>query len=173
MGIILVDPTAATAPPGSLLPMEPAVPVEFKCDLAKYDKNVYDEQLKGQEAGLNALSVVDWESNRANYDANGRGSSVPQDEIRALYRRDLANQKKTTEEIEDIMERLAALHEPDLVAGGFNVISKLGSRYINSSIGSQWKTRVQIIHEAVNKLGADKPKYRIKVNLTSVPFTPT
>ena len=35
------------------------------------------------------------------------------------------------------------------MAGGFNVIGKLGSRYINSSIGSQWRTNVDVLEEAV------------------------
>ena len=172
MGIIVVDPGAPAAGPDPLQPM-PVVTVPFKCNLIKYDQSVYDAQLKGQETGLNALSVVDWEKNRADYDKNGRGSSVPQEEIREQYKKDLAKQGKSDQQIQDVMERLAALHEPDLVAGGFNVISKLGSRYINSSIGSQWKTNVDIIHAGVNKLGADKPKYRINVSLTSTAFTPS
>ena len=38
----------------------------------------------------------------------------------------------------EIMGSLAALHDPDMIAGGHDQIAKLGSRSVNSSIGSQW-----------------------------------
>ena len=61
-----------------------------------------------------------------------------------------------------------------LIAGGFNVISKLGSRYINSSIGSQWRTKVNVIQDAVNGITpkSDKATQRINVKLTSKAYTP-
>ncbi|HEY0320033.1 MAG TPA: polymorphic toxin type 15 domain-containing protein [Pyrinomonadaceae bacterium] len=172
MGILVVS-TPTTAPPPSTLEPMPLVPISFDCNTLKYVQSVYNQQLAGQEAGLNALSVPDWERNRMEYDKNGRGSAVPQEEIREAYRKDLRARGKTEAQVEAEMERLAALHEPDLVAGGFNVIGKLGSRYINSSIGSQWRTKVLLIKSAVDKLSnEDKLKRRINVKLTSVAFTP-
>jgi hypothetical protein len=163
--IVVIREDAQAPAPSTLEPM-PVVPIEFLCNTLKYVEAVFKQQLSGQEAGLNTISVVDWEKNRAEYDKSGRGSGVPQEEVRELYRKDLAARGKTPDEIEAEMERLAALHEPDLVAGGFNVIGKLGSRYINSSIGSQWRTRVTLIKDEVAKLKEDKPKKRINVKLT-------
>jgi len=180
MGIVAVKaPTGSTAA-SSLEPM-PLVPITFDCNLDKYVQSVFEEQLKGHETGLNAISVVDWEKNRLEYDKSGRGTAVPQEEVRELYRKQLRAQKKqpnqTAAELDSLveaeMERLAALHEPDLVAGGFNVISKLGSRYVNSSIGSQWRTKVLLIKAVVDKIPkGEKPQRRINVKLTSRPITP-
>lgn len=176
MGILVVGaPVAAGAapPPSTLQPM-PVVPITFNVNTLKYVQSVYDQQLAGQESGLNAISVVDWQKNRDAYVSSGRGTSIPQEEIRQLYRNDLKAKGKTDPEIEDELERLAALHEPDLVAGGFNVIGKLGSRYINSSIGSQWRTNVLLLKAGVDNIKPDseKAKYRINVKLTSKAFTP-
>ena len=46
------------------------------------------------------------------------------------------------------MRTLAALHNPDMVAGGTNVIADMGDRQVNSSIGSQWKERVSDVDKA-------------------------
>lgn len=171
LGITVVRDGAP--PPASTLEPMPAVSIEFDCNALKYVQTAYDQQLKGQESGLNAISVEDWMKNRAAYEAKGRGTAVPQQEVRDLYKKQLEDQGKTPEAIKAELELLAALHEPDLVAGGFNVIGKLGSRYINSSIGSQWRTRVTRITEGVGKLKEDeKPKKRINVNLTSKVVTP-
>lgn len=61
------------------------------------------------------------------------------------------------------MKDKAVLHEPDQVAGGNPIIkfdpanidwSLLGSLKINSSIGSQWSTRVQALDNEVAKVPA-------------------
>jgi len=41
------------------------------------------------------------------------------------------------------MDAIAALHEPDQIAGGEPVCEELGDRRINSSIGSQWEVSGQ------------------------------
>jgi Novel toxin 15 len=152
------------------------VPISFKCNMKKYVLATFQEQLDGHETGLNAISVPDWIQNRKDYLKSGRGSNVPQEEVRELYRKQLKNDNPTwsNTQIEKELALLAALHEPDLVAGGFNVIGKLGSRYINSSIGSQWRTNVDVLEEAVENIRPkeDKKKRRINVKLTAVKFTP-
>jgi hypothetical protein len=59
---------------------------------------------------------------------------------------------KIAEQVSGIMEGLAALHGPDLIAGGKDVISRLGDFGINSSLGSQWKTRVGELDEIADQL---------------------
>jgi hypothetical protein len=176
MGIAVVSAAVAagTPPPPSTLQPMPVVPITFNVNTLKYVQSVYDQQLAGQESGLNAISVVDWQKNRDTYVSSGRGTSIPQEEVREIYRKDLKAKGMKDPEIEAELERLAALHEPDLVAGGFNVIGKLGSRYINSSIGSQWRTNVVLLKAGVDSIKPDpeKAKYRINVKLTSKAFTP-
>ncbi len=46
----------------------------------------------------------------------------------------------------------AALHDPDQIAGGNpQNVTGMGNKRINSSIGSQWKTRVDGVEEQVRK----------------------
>ena len=52
------------------------------------------------------------------------------------------------------MDSLAALHEPDMVAGGWHEPkpSALGNKGVNSAIGGSWsqKGRVKLLEEAAN-----------------------
>lgn len=53
--------------------------------------------------------------------------------------------------VDDWLATQAALHDPDQIAGGHpNGLTDLGSRRINSSIGSQWRTRVAQLDEGVH-----------------------
>jgi hypothetical protein len=171
-----ISTVAAATPATAASTLEPMaeVTIEFKCNILKYDKAVYDEQLQGHAAGLNALPVTEWQANRQRYLDEGRGTGAAQDAARELLKADLKKQGKKPAEIEAQMELLAALHEPDLVAGGRDWITKLGSRYINSSIGSQWRTNVDLITKAVDNIkpASDKKKKRINVKLKTKPFTP-
>jgi Novel toxin 15 len=159
------DPVAA------IKPMTPAVPVTFTCNTKKYDPGEYDAQLKGQEAGLNAIPVDEWAKNRQNYKDKGRPveSGAAQEAARELVRQELRDMGKSDKEIETEMAKLAALHEPDMVAGGRISIKKLGSRFINSSIGSQWRTKVKDLDDAVKAIPeAERPKFTMNVKLTKV-----
>lgn len=47
----------------------------------------------------------------------------------------------------------AALHNPDQIAGGKPLnIGGMGDKRINSSIGSQWKYRIDIVDEQIGEL---------------------
>lgn len=48
----------------------------------------------------------------------------------------------------DKMSALAALHNPDMIAGGKDVVTSLGDKGINSSIGAQWKDQVADLDKA-------------------------
>lgn len=61
----------------------------------------------------------------------------------------------------DMMDGLAALHEPDIVAGGRDVIGiaddglpSMGDKYVNSSIGSQWRTRSDQVRSYAEQMRA-------------------
>lgn len=50
---------------------------------------------------------------------------------------------KATADAANQMKTLAALHNPDMVAGGVNVITDMGDRQVNSTIGGQWKSPIK------------------------------
>ncbi|KWC84734.1 hypothetical protein WL57_18675 [Burkholderia cepacia] len=50
------------------------------------------------------------------------------------------------------MKTLAALHNPDMIAGGKDVVTMMGDRGVNSSIGSQRKDRVAELDEAAKNV---------------------
>ncbi|WP_435237896.1 polymorphic toxin type 15 domain-containing protein [Psychromonas sp. PT13] len=54
---------------------------------------------------------------------------------------------------------LHALHNPDMIAGGYDKVTLLGDGSVNSSIGAQWKKRVELMDEAaeqaIKELGPD------------------
>lgn len=52
----------------------------------------------------------------------------------------------------EVMSTLAALHNPDLYAGGKDVVTEMGDKRVNSSIGSQWRSRVGVLDEAANSI---------------------
>lgn len=51
-----------------------------------------------------------------------------------------------------------ALHDPDQVAGGFaQNVTGVGDYGVNSSIGSQWKTRIGAVDEVVDEIVRTTP----------------
>jgi len=125
----------------------------------------YDEfvrQLEGQQDGLNSLTVDDFINNRDDYLANGRSSEGAQAQRefreRALQERidDLEDSglslDDATEQAEEWMSTRAALHDPDQVAGGFGSnVTGMGDGRVNSSLGSQWRTRIDDIDRQVRE----------------------
>lgn len=51
------------------------------------------------------------------------------------------------------LETQAALHNPDQIAGGNPInIGGMGDKKVNSSIGSQWKYRIDVLDEQIREL---------------------
>ncbi|WP_080400544.1 polymorphic toxin type 15 domain-containing protein [Burkholderia ubonensis] len=136
---------------------------------AKGDTKEYDRQLLEQEKGLNDLSVKEYLEGRARYQQIGRaGTGAAQEQARAKYSRELASQfeealsergifgeaaqKQAAEMAAERMKTLAALHNPDMIAGGKDVVTMMGDRGVNSSIGSQWKDRVGELDKAAKEV---------------------
>jgi hypothetical protein len=144
--------------------------VEVPCFSAKrmpYSKiPEFDRQLVGQEKGLNALTIHEYVTGRAAFAAG----DVKRDPQKArIARRKFAQEMKKQHvqelrasgissddatrlariETEEKMNTLAALHNPDLIGGGKDIISDFGDRQVNSSIGPQWKSRARHIDDAV------------------------
>ncbi|MEU2203509.1 polymorphic toxin type 15 domain-containing protein [Microbacterium oleivorans] len=126
----------------------------------KHDPVEYDRQYNEQMDALQQMPLSDWLRNRTEYVQNGR---TP-DSLRAQeYARELSFEEKVTELVEagqdyddayasatDWMRTQAATHRLDGIAGGdVTDISGVGDSRVNSSLGSQWRTRVGDIDQAV------------------------
>ena len=119
----------------------------------------FDRQLAGQEKGLNDLSVDEYLRGREAFTAK---NVVRDPKVAAQARQRLGRsiEKQIREKLDmdgvlpekamllskqvaaNKMATLAALHNPDLFAGGKDVISDFGDRKINASIGPQWPSRI-------------------------------
>jgi Novel toxin 15 len=155
----------------------------WKGDPNKLEKEFYD-QLKGQEAGLNKMTVGEYLDNRARYETVQRAGTggaqqaardAMEEQISESIKKSLRSQgivgRKATDmaqaRTDEIMGSLAALHDPDLKAGGADVIRGMGNANVNSSLGSQWSKggRVEEMdkaaREALAKYGPDA-----KMNVT-------
>ena len=112
-----------------------------------------ERQLAGQQAGLNNMTTQEYLEGREKFTDFGRGSGKPAADARATYESDLTRklekqyldsgispieaERQAVVSAADRMKALAALHNPDMVAGGTNAITDMGDRQVNSSIGSQ------------------------------------
>ena len=119
----------------------------------------FDRQLAGQEHGLNGMTVDEYVTGRDAFDPANRDAAVArraraeyQQKVERDLRRQLGAQGMPSKDAAakaavlagERMKVLAALHNPDLIAGGKDVIADFGDRNINSRIGAQWKTQGRI-----------------------------
>ncbi|NWC83556.1 hypothetical protein HX798_25180 [Pseudomonas putida] len=136
----------------------------FKADKLPASKHIeFERQLKGQQDGLNRLTVEEFLENIANpakRDPNiaRKARKKLYDDLRKRAYRDLAEQmspieakKLSTKQAKETMSSLAALHNPDLIAGGKDLISDFGDRQVNSSIGPQWKSKIGVLVQSVKQ----------------------
>ncbi|WP_293633923.1 polymorphic toxin type 15 domain-containing protein [Shewanella sp. CG12_big_fil_rev_8_21_14_0_65_47_15] len=125
----------------------------------------YDRQLKGQQDGINKMSVKEYLDNRESYNAIGRkGTGAAQDKARKDFKEKLIKEytdklvnegeylgQEALDKAQELalsdMKTLNALHNPDMIAGGKDIVFDLGDASVNQSIGSQWKNK------GVNELG--------------------
>ena len=137
----------------------------FKADNMPASKiGEFERQLKGQEGGLNKLTVEEYLENIAN--PVKRSRKAAQDARRDLesaltVRFQMEFQKKMSvldaevaaaKEVAKTMSTIAGLHNPDLKAGGRDVIADFGDRQVNSSIGPQWGPKIKNIRSAAEKI---------------------
>ncbi|MDP5143333.1 polymorphic toxin type 15 domain-containing protein [Rheinheimera baltica] len=133
----------------------------------------YDRQLKGQQDGINNMTVKEYLDNRDSYKEIGRkGTGAAQQRARDDFKEELVNKyrdelrdsgeyfgqeaiDKATELAAKDMKTLNALHNPDMIAGGYDTVVDLGDSSVNQSIGSQWK------NTGVDELGKKPPLSRV------------
>jgi hypothetical protein len=125
----------------------------------------YERQVRGQNDALRAMQVSAWSTNRENFKSRGRdpASASLQQLERGIIRTRmiagvLANNPGMGGDaaaalVDAKLANTAVLHNPDQVAGG-NVYPAggVGDLSINSSIGSQWRTKVTILDDAAAPL---------------------
>lgn len=163
---------------GEEIPRLDEVSVEFKYK-DKFDKEEFSRQLKGQQDGLNDLTVQEYFDNRERYLKEGRskeGSKAQkaarkkalQEKIDELMDSGMSR-KESKETAKEWMEEQAALHDPDQIAGGDPTkISGMGDRRVNSSLGSQWKTRIDAMDEQIRKLAAGLSPEELKTTYLNI-----
>lgn len=140
---------------------------EFKRN-PKHDAAEFKRQIEGQEKGLNDLTVEEFLKNREEYKKNGRsneGSKAQKDYREAVKAEKIKEYRKLDRKLtydeakakaDAYMKDKAALHDPDQIAGGHGTnITGLGNSGINSSLGSQWKTRIENIEAQVKEQAKD------------------
>lgn len=134
--------------------------------------------MKGQQEGLNRLSVEEFLENIAN--PVKRDPAIArtarrelQDKLQKRIQRELLAEMSPLEAMKmsaikakETMASLAALHNPDLSAGGKDVISDFGDRRVNSSIGAQWRAKIANLKKAAENApkSSDAPIY-MSINL--------
>ena len=102
---------------------------------------------------INKLTVKEYFENRKEYIKNGRSSEAKaaqkvarENALADKYNEMLlqGNSRSEAKRIaEDWIKTQAALHDPDMIAGGYATkITGMGDTRINSSLGSQWRSRI-------------------------------
>lgn len=127
----------------------------------------YARQIRGQEDALNSLTVDQFMKARDSFDKLGRNPNAKRAQkqftkdferevkqsIAERMRRenpqlsDDAIDKMAAQQATAARKGLAALHEPDNVAGGYTSAdpTRMGNANVNSSIGPSWNSRVEAL----------------------------
>lgn len=124
----------------------------------------FGEQLEGQQAGLNQLTVEEYLRNIAN--PVKRSSTIAR-KARKYFQTSLEQrfqvefsvkmdpvdaEIEAVKKAKNIMSTLSALHNPDLIAGGNDIIGGFGDRQVNASIGPQWKKKIAEIKKVAERV---------------------
>lgn len=136
----------------------------FKADKLPASKHgEFERQLKGQQDGLNRLTVEEFLANVANPVKRNpivarKARKQMQDKLEQRILDDLLDkmspleaQKAAARLAKETMATLAALHNPDLTAGGKDAIADFGDKHVNSTIGPQWKNKIKGMQQAAEK----------------------
>jgi len=142
----------------------------------------FDRQLAGQQKGLNDLTVDEYLKGREAFTGKGlvRDPKVAKaarvalsTDLETKFRDEFLLEGKLPAKAASLakekalrkLSTLAALHNPDLFAGGKDIIDDFGDRRVNSSIGSQWPSRIESLDRAVSSV-ADPIRSTTKINAT-------
>ena len=138
------------------------IEVEFNYN-SKFDEAEFARQLADQQKGMNELTVREYLDNRQKYIEQGRAieSNAAQQAAREKAFVDKVDElqdaglslKEAEEQAEKWLDTQAALHNPDQVAGGYaSNVGGVGDKGVNSSIGSQWRYRIDDVDAQIKKM---------------------
>uniref|UniRef100_UPI0005FA3B2F polymorphic toxin type 15 domain-containing protein n=1 Tax=Vibrio neptunius TaxID=170651 RepID=UPI0005FA3B2F len=81
---------------------------------------------------------------------------------------------RATARAKEIMNNLAALHDPDMIAGGKDKVNRMGNKEVNASIGAQWRHKsrlTQMDEQALRTLETLGPETKMNVSLERCPLS--
>ncbi len=134
-------------------------------------------QLKGQQDGLNRLTVKEFLENVVNPVKRDPGVARKarrelQKDLEERIQEELSQvmspaeaKREATKQAKETIATLAALHNPDLSAGGKDLISDFGDRQVNSTIGPQWKSKLEGMKNAAERMAPDDHSALMNVKL--------
>ena len=157
------------------------IEVEFRYS-PKYNKAEFTRQLADQQKGMNRLTVQEYLDNRQRYIVQGRtmeSNAVQQAARENAYLDKVAELRRSGLSAEDAkiqacewMKSQAALHNPDQVAGGsYGNIGGVGSSGVNSSIGAQWRYRIDSVDEQIKRMAKNMTEIERKSTYLNVILT--
>jgi preprotein translocase subunit SecG len=137
----------------------------FKADKLPESKiGEFERQLTGQEDGLNRLTVDEYLENIANpVKRNPKAAKQAREDLLAKLQErfqedfsqimdELDAEEAAIKKAKETMSNLAGLHNPDLSAGGKDIIADFGDRQVNSSIGPQWRPKIANLKTAAENV---------------------
>lgn len=148
----------------------------------RYDRDEFDRQVNEQLDALQDMNLLEWIGNRGRYIEGGRPSASLAAQRRAresarkteiLRLRRLGQDRETAARNADgWLATQAATHRLDGIAGG-NVtdISGVGDSGVNSSLGSQWRSRVSAIDAAVADFVQNNPDIDLSTVFLNIDLT--
>ena len=148
----------------------------------KHDETEFVRQLKNQEEGMNKLTVQEYLDNRERYIKEGRAiegdmaQKVAREEAFDAKYKELRNSGLSRAEAQikakEWLKTQAALHNPDQIAGGNPLhIGGMGDTRINSSLGSQWKYRIDVVDEQIRNMAAQMTPQQLQTTYLNVRLT--
>ncbi|VVM90575.1 hypothetical protein PS631_02822 [Pseudomonas fluorescens] len=174
-------------------PFNPYNSDKFKAMTPEQQKSFlkeYNKQLLAQEKAINQMSVDEFKIARDAYDKHGRNpdsvaaqtkfgkdfeNDVRDSITESLMAKDKNLDFKTASaqasvRAKQIRSDLAALHDPDMVAGGWFSPEpvRMGDSLVNSSIGGSWPSRLKALDESVASAianGAGQAKMNVRLEL--------
>lgn len=163
------------------IPRIEEIQVEFNRN-PKHSEEEFSRQLADQQKGMNELTVQEYLDNRERYIAEGRAL-----EGNAAQRvaRENAFSDKYNEFIESGLSRSeaelkaqewldtqAALHNPEQIAGGYpDKIGGMGDTGVNSSIGIQWRYRIDYVDEQIQAMAKTMSPEQLQSTYLNVRLT--
>ncbi|MBC3346496.1 hemagglutinin repeat-containing protein [Pseudomonas sp. SWRI196] len=148
----------------------------------------YNKQLQAQQDAINSMTADEFKIARDAYIQQGRNPAADsmqrslgrefEREVSESIRQGLINKgvdRSTATQLakdraKEIKSSLAALHEPDMVAGGWTTPApvRMGDTNVNSSIGASWSSRLSSVDQAVDSAistGAGSAKLNVRLEL--------